>query len=74
VVKPIKDGKLVVPKSNAKKRVTLILPAGLDFNLEIYCKATGRLKMDVTKEALIKFLESVGIPDPMTPPIISWPK
>lgn len=71
-----KEGRLVYPSSDELKRITLVIPANLDLNVEIYARSTGELKMQVIAQALASFLQDkVGIPDPLQPPTATvWTK
>ncbi|OGE74083.1 MAG: hypothetical protein A3I07_01380 [Candidatus Doudnabacteria bacterium RIFCSPLOWO2_02_FULL_42_9] len=67
------DDKLRLPNSSKPKRVTLVMPANLDMNIELVALYEGRAKSRLIKEALAWYLkEKKGIPDPLQAPDVSW--
>jgi len=46
-----------MPNSNERKRITLIVSATLDHNIELFSLATGRMKTDIVITALSEFLQ-----------------
>ena len=57
--------------SSPKKRLTLLMPAVLDRNLEIFSAKEGTIKTHVVIDALTEFLMKRGV-QPDKVPKISW--
>ena len=49
--------RFVMPNNNERKRITLIVSATLDHNIELFSLATGRMKTDIVVTALSEFLQ-----------------
>lgn len=49
--------RFVMPTKTERKRITLIINATLDHNIELFSLATGRMKTDIVVTALSEFLE-----------------
>lgn len=70
---PVSNGKLTYQSSQRIKRVTILMPANIDLNIEMIALYEGRLKTAVITEALQWYLQEVkGIPEPTTAPTMSW--
>lgn len=53
--------RFVMPSGNERKRITLIVTATLDHNIELFSLATGRMKTEIVVTALSEFLERHNI-------------
>jgi hypothetical protein len=70
---PVSNGRLTYQSSQKIKRVTILMPANIDLNIEMIALYEGRLKTAVITEALQWYLQEVkGIPEPTTAPTMSW--
>jgi len=53
--------RFVMPTKDERKRITLIVTATLDHNIELFSLATGRLKTEIVVTALSEFLQRQNI-------------
>jgi hypothetical protein len=53
--------RFVMPNKSERKRITLIVNATLDHNIELFSLATGRMKTEIVVTALSEFLERHNI-------------
>jgi hypothetical protein len=58
---PLSPPRFVMPAKNERKRITLIITATLDHNIELFSLATGRMKTDIVVTALSEFLQRQNI-------------
>lgn len=49
--------RFVMPTKDERKRITLIITATLDHNIELFSLATGRMKTEIVITALSEFLQ-----------------
>jgi hypothetical protein len=60
-VPPLPLSRFVMPAKNDRKRITLIVSATLDYNIELFSFATGRMKTEIVVAALSEFLQRNNI-------------
>ena len=53
--------RFVMPTKDERKRITLIITATLDHNIELFSLATGRMKTEIVIAALSEFLQRQNI-------------
>ena len=53
--------RFVMPTKDDRKRITLIITATLDHNIELFSLATGRMKTEIVIAALSEFLQRHNI-------------
>lgn len=58
---PLPLSRFVMPAKNDRKRITLIVSATLDYNIELFSFATGRMKTEIVVTALSEFLQRNNI-------------
>lgn len=61
VATPSPPPHFVMPTKSERKRITLIVTATLDHNIELFSLATGRMKTEIVATALSEFLQRQNI-------------
>jgi hypothetical protein len=54
---PLRESRFTMPPKGERKRITLIVTATLDHNIELFSLATGQLKTEIVIDALSEYLK-----------------